>query len=159
MSSLGLGVFNSLFVSKGAAADQAGPAAPKVGGGGPGSGSSSRKRCPRGSRRNRKTGDCVRVSGYTAKKRCPRGTRRSKVSGACEKIEMLLRKVSNSHRQISTVMKSSVEKVNEVAKTAIVQVTELKKADAAVAAAGVDRLAAARAAAKLKRENKSAAAV
>lgn len=104
----------------------------KVGGskGGPG-----KSRCKRGTRRN-KAGDCVRVAGYTAKKRCPRGTRRSKVTGACEKIGSL---------------------VKTVAKEALVEVAELKKADAAVKAAGVDRLAAARAAAALKRHKKTAA--
>lgn len=104
----------------------------KVGGskGGPG-----KSRCKRGSRRN-KAGDCVRVAGYTAKKRCPRGTRRSKVTGACEKLETMVKKV---------------------AKEALAEVAELKKADAAVASAGVDRLAAARAAAALKRQKKSAA--
>jgi single-stranded DNA-specific DHH superfamily exonuclease len=54
-------------------------------------------------------------------------------------------------------MKSSVKKVKEVAKEALVEVAELKKADAAVASAGVDRLAAARAAAALKRQKKAAA--
>ena len=109
-----------------------GSAEMKVGGskGGPG-----KSRCKRGSRRN-KAGDCVRVAGYTAKKRCPKGTRRSKVSGACEKIDVLVKKV---------------------AKEALVEVAALKKADAAVASAGVDRLAAARAAAALKRQKKSAA--
>jgi hypothetical protein len=47
--------------------------------------------------------------------------------------------------------------VKKVAKEALVEVAELKKADAAVKAAGVDRLAAARAAAALKRQKKSAA--
>jgi hypothetical protein len=78
----------------------------------------------------------VKVAGYTAKKRCAKGTRRSKVSGACEKIDSLVKKV---------------------AKDALAEVAELKKADAAVASAGVDRLAAARAAAALKRQKKSAA--
>ena len=98
--------------------------------GGPG-----KSRCKRGSRRN-KSGDCVKSSSYTAKKRCPKGTRRSKVSGACEKIATLVKKV---------------------AKVALAEVAELKKADAAVASAGRDRLAAARAAAALKRLKKSAA--
>lgn len=104
----------------------------KVGGskGGPG-----KSRCKRGSRRN-KAGDCVRVAGYTAKKRCANGTRRSKVSGACEKIDSLVKKV---------------------AKDALAEVAELKKAETAVASASVDRLAAARAAAALKRQKKSAA--
>jgi hypothetical protein len=105
-----------------------------VGGGG-GRGGPGKSRCKRGSRRN-KAGDCVKVAGYTAKKRCAKGTRRSKVSGACEKIDSLVKKV---------------------AKDALAEVAELKKADAAVASAGVDRLAAARAAAALKRQKKSAA--
>lgn len=98
--------------------------------GGPG-----KSRCKRGSRRN-KAGDCVRVASYTAKKRCAKGTRRSKVSGACEKIDVLVKKV---------------------AKDALAEVAELKKADAAVVSASTDRLAAARAAAALKRQKKSAA--
>lgn len=98
--------------------------------GGPG-----KSRCKRGSRRN-KSGECVRVPGYTAKKRCANGTRRSKVSGACEKIDNLVKKV---------------------AKEALAEVAELKKADAVVASASTDRLAAARAAAALKRLKKSAA--
>jgi hypothetical protein len=102
---------------------------------GGGRGGPGKSRCKRGSRRN-KAGDCVKVAGYTAKKRCANGTRRSKVSGACEKIDSLVKKV---------------------AKDALAEVAELKKADAAVASAGVDRLAAARAAAALKRQKKSAA--
>ena len=102
---------------------------------GGGRGGPGKSRCKRGSRRN-KAGDCVRVAGYTAKKRCANGSRRSKVSGACEKIDSLVKKV---------------------AKEALSEVAELKKADAAVASAGVDRLAAARAAAALKRQKKSAA--
>ena len=107
---------------------------PKVGGskGGPG-----KSRCKRGSRRNKKTGHCVRVAGYTAKKRCAKGTRRSAVTGACEQLKGMVKKV---------------------AKEALAEVAELKKADAAVASAGMDRLAAARAAAALKRQKKSAAA-
>jgi hypothetical protein len=117
----------------GIGASEGSPAEAVVGGskGGPG-----KSRCKRGTRRNKKTGECVRVAGYTAKKRCPRGTRRSKVTGSCEKLETMVKKV---------------------AKEALVEVAELKKADAAVKAAGVDRLAAARAAAALKRQKKSAA--
>ena len=117
----------------GIGASEGSPAEAVVGGSKGGSGKS---RCKRGTRRNKKTGECVRVAGYTAKKRCPRRTRRSKVSGACEKLETIVKKV---------------------AKEALVEVAELKKADAAVKAAGVDRLAAARAAAALKRQKKTAA--
>lgn len=122
-----------------------------------GSGKTRRSRCPRGSRRCKETGKCIHVKGYTAKKRCPRGTRRSPITGECKKIEMLLRDVSKSQRETSGLMKSSAEKVKEVAKVALGEVAELKKADAAVASAGVDRLAAARAAAALKRQKKTSA--
>jgi hypothetical protein len=135
------GFINSLFgasssSSKGdevPAAAGEGVAGATVGGsrGGPG-----KSRCKRGSRRNKKTGECVKVAGYTAKKRCANGTRRSKVTGACEQLKGMVQKV---------------------AKEALVEVAELKKADAAVASAVVDRLAAARAAAALKRQKKSAA--
>ena len=70
---------------------------------------------------------------------------------------MLLQDVSKSQRESSGLMKSSAEKVKEVAKVALGEVAELKKADAAVASAGVDRLAAARAAAALKRQKKTSA--
>jgi hypothetical protein len=54
------------------------------------------------------------------------------VSGSCEKIDILVKKV---------------------AKDALAEVAELKKVDAAVASASGDRLAAARAAAALKRQS------
>ena len=119
--------------------------------GGPG-----KTRCKRGSRRN-KSGDCVKSSGYTAKKRCPKGTRRNAKSGVCEKIEMLLRDVGKSQRQVSSTMKSSVKKVKQVAKEALAEVDELTDAVKDFDSARVDRLAAARAAAALKRQKKGAA--
>ena len=154
LSAVGLGSGSSASgssASGGAAAPAAAASGSSVQAGGAG-----RTRCPRGSRRN-KSGDCVKSSGYTAKKRCAKGTRRNAKSGVCEKIEMLLRDVGKSQRQVSSTMKSSVKKVKQVAKEALVEVAELKKADAAVASAGVDRLAAARAAAAVKRLKKSAA--
>lgn len=156
------GLLNSLFGSGAPAAASSGAAPAAAAGagvklGGSVSGKTRRSRCPRGSRRCKETGNCIHVKGYTAKKRCPRGTRRSPITGECKKIEMLLRDVSKSQRETSGLMKSSAEKVKEVAKVALGEVAELKKADAAVASAGVDRLAAARAAAKLKREKKTSA--
>jgi len=40
------------------------------------------QRCPKGTRRNKKTGLCEASS---PKKRCPKGTRRNKTTGVCEK--------------------------------------------------------------------------
>lgn len=129
------GVLDKALSGLGVGASEGSTEAPAsiVGGskGGPG-----KSRCKRGSRRNKKTGECVRVAGYTAKRRCSRGTRRSAVSGDCERIETLVKKV---------------------AKKALDEVAVLKKADAAVVSASGDRLAAARAAAALKRQKKSAA--
>ncbi len=56
--------------------------------------SKKRKRCPKGTRRNKKTGECQKISeiihsrernSYTKRKRCPNGTRRNKKTGNCEK--------------------------------------------------------------------------
>jgi hypothetical protein len=115
-----------------------------------GGGASRRSRCPRGSRRNKKTGDCVKVAGYTAKKRCPKGTRRSKTTGACEKFKMLLAKVDSSKRKTSAML-------TKVADEALSEVADLKKADTELAAATKKCCAAASAAAALKRQKKTAA--
>ena len=120
-------------------ASSSGPADTSGSGSGSGTifgGASRRSRCPRGSRRNKKTGECVKVAGYTAKKRCPKGTRRSKTTGACEKLESM---------------------VKTVAKEALVEVAELKKADTELAAATKKCCSAASAAAALKRQKKTAA--
>ena len=44
-----------------------------------------RKRCPKGTRRNKKTGQCETLSMTKKnKKRCPNGSRRNKKTGECE---------------------------------------------------------------------------
>jgi hypothetical protein len=46
-----------------------------------------KKRCPKGTRRNKKTGECEEpkeVEVLERKKRCPNGTRRNKKTGLCE---------------------------------------------------------------------------
>lgn len=48
-------------------------------------------RCPKGSRRNKKTGECEKTGTATKQttvKRCPKGTRRNKESGVCESTRM-----------------------------------------------------------------------
>ena len=46
-----------------------------------------RKRCPNGSRRNKKTELCVKKG---LSKRCPNGTRRNKRSGICERKKVVV---------------------------------------------------------------------
>ena len=44
------------------------------------------KRCPRGSRRNKKTKQCVRKSAMPApRKKCPKGSRKDKKTGKCRR--------------------------------------------------------------------------
>ena len=44
------------------------------------------KRCPRGSRRNKKTKQCVRKSAMpTPRKKCPKGSRKNKKTGKCRR--------------------------------------------------------------------------
>ena len=51
------------------------------------------KRCPRGSRRNKKTKQCVRKSAMPApRKKCPKGSRKDKKTGKCR------RKLSKSQK-------------------------------------------------------------
>ena len=45
--------------------------------------------CPRGTRRNKITGECQPYNNDGKKKYCPRGTRRNRKSGECEKYEKL----------------------------------------------------------------------
>jgi hypothetical protein len=56
-------------------------------------------RCPNGSRRNKKTGNCE--SSKTKKNRCPNGTRRNKKTGNCE---------SKTNTKKNTKKNKSVEK-------------------------------------------------
>jgi hypothetical protein len=43
------------------------------------------KRCPNGSRRNKRTGECDKNTSVSVKpKRCPNGTRKNKITGKCE---------------------------------------------------------------------------
>ena len=44
------------------------------------------KRCPNGTRKNKKTGDCVRVN-KSQKSRCPNGTRKNKKTGNCDSVK------------------------------------------------------------------------
>jgi hypothetical protein len=41
-------------------------------------------RCPNGTRRDKRTGECVKSESQKTKKRCPKGTRRDKKSGECK---------------------------------------------------------------------------
>jgi len=47
-------------------------------------------RCPRGSRRNKKTGNCETTTHTQKQKRCSKGTRRNKKTGACEQKSKLI---------------------------------------------------------------------
>ena len=59
------------------------------------------KRCPNGSRRNKRTKQCVRKSARKhGRKKCPKGSRRHKKTGKC------LRKVSKSRKSILTRIES-----------------------------------------------------
>lgn len=50
----------------------------------------TRSRCPKGTRKNRATGNCEKHKEGEKKKRCPKGTRRSQFSGNCESYRDLI---------------------------------------------------------------------
>jgi hypothetical protein len=60
-------------------------------------------RCPNGSRRNKKTGNCESVSNSTKKttKRCSKGTRRNKKTGNCESTKKSVKSHSNKTKKWS----------------------------------------------------------
>jgi len=68
-------------------------------------------RCPNGSRKDKKTGKCVKVSTQT--KRCPKGTRKNKKTGNCEENKSV-----KKSKEIKSVEKpkeiKSVEKPKEI---------------------------------------------
>lgn len=50
-------------------------------------------RCPNGSRKDKKTGNCVKVGTQT--KRCPKGTRKNKKTGNCEENKSVKKSKDN----------------------------------------------------------------
>jgi hypothetical protein len=60
-------------------------------------------RCPKGTRKNKKTGECESVTATTKKPRCPKGTRRNKKTGDCEQIKSTSSRVSKSSSSSSSV--------------------------------------------------------
>jgi hypothetical protein len=61
-------------------------------------------RCPNGTRRNKKIGNCEKK---TAKKRCPNGSRRNKKTRECDKYKKLKKILSNKKSSSSTSKKMS----------------------------------------------------
>jgi hypothetical protein len=63
-------------------------------------------RCPNGTRRNKKTGNCEKKN--ATQKRCPKGTRKNKKTGLCKKkIEMFIKEKQSSKRSNKSSSKKS----------------------------------------------------
>jgi hypothetical protein len=60
-------------------------------------------RCPKGTRKNKKTGECEPITATTKKPRCEKGTRRNKKTGECEEIKRGLSIKSKSSSSRSSV--------------------------------------------------------
>ena len=60
-------------------------------------------RCPKGTRKNKKTGECEPITATTKKPRCEKGTRRNKKTGECEEIKRTSSRVSKSSSSRSSV--------------------------------------------------------
>lgn len=74
-------------------------------------------RCPNGSRRNKKSGNCEKTSEKTktSKKRCPNGSRRNKKSGNCIKK-------NNETKSKSPIVKTKTKTNNTLSTSEIKQV-------------------------------------
>ena len=66
------------------------------------------KRCPNGSRRNKKTKQCVRKSAMGKKKRCPKGSRRNRKTKKCVRKSAMGKK-----KRLSTAQKSFLKTIRE----------------------------------------------
>ena len=66
------------------------------------------KRCPNGSRRNKKTKQCVRKSAMGKKKRCPKGSRRNRKTKQCVRKSAMGKK-----KRLSTAQKSFLKTIRE----------------------------------------------
>ena len=58
------------------------------------------KRCPNGSRRNKKTKQCVRKSAMGKKKRCPKGSRRNKQTKECVRKSAMKKRLTKAQKSL-----------------------------------------------------------
>lgn len=108
-----------------------------------------RKRCPRGTRRNKKTGLCApknvakakakakakSVTQKTARKRCPRGTRRNRKTGRCERKQVVSVKadvpaaVATLRRDVNRALESGKDYVPKQNRELLRLITQTKRRD------------------------------
>ena len=69
------------------------------------------KRCPNGSRRNKKTKQCVRKSAMGKKKRCPKGSRRNRKTMKCVRKSAMKKRLSTAQKSFLKTIRESPRSV------------------------------------------------
>ena len=65
------------------------------------------KRCPNGSRRNRKTQKCVRKTAMGKKKRCPNGSRRNRKTKQCVRKSKMKKSLTKTQKSFLNTIRES----------------------------------------------------
>ena len=65
------------------------------------------KRCPNGSRRNKKTKQCVRKSAMGKKKRCPKGSRRNRKTKKCIRKSAMKKRLTKAQKSFLNTIRES----------------------------------------------------
>jgi hypothetical protein len=65
------------------------------------------KRCPNGSRRNKKTKQCVRKSAMGKKKRCPKGSRRNRKTKECVRKSAMKKRLTKAQKSFLNTIRES----------------------------------------------------
>ena len=65
------------------------------------------KRCPNGSRRNKKTQQCVRKSAMGKKKRCPKGSRRNRKTKECVRKSAMKKRLTKAQKSFLNTIRES----------------------------------------------------
>lgn len=61
-------------------------------------------RCQKGTRRNKKTGNCTKVENNRARKRCPNGTRKTGLGEQCiSKKDIMIRAFNDMHKEMKHI--------------------------------------------------------
>lgn len=69
------------------------------------------KRCPNGSRRNKKTKQCVRKSAMGKKKRCPKGSRRNRKTKECVRKSAVKKNLTKAQKSFLNTIRESPSSV------------------------------------------------
>jgi hypothetical protein len=81
-----------------------------------------RKRCPNGTRKDKKKGECVKKSDIVKRPRCPNGSRKDKTTGECKKKAEPVKK-----KKVIKIIKNKPKKEEPIREKKTIRITGKKK--------------------------------